>query len=417
MRLPQSKLLCIAAMAKAGFIERDNIMQETCDAVVVGAGLNGAATAYFLLKKGFRRVIILDAGLAGSGASGAAVGLLRSHYDNFPETELAAKSMPYFRNWSDMVGGDCGWRPTGFLRFVEHHELENMRENVRVQRTLGEVVSILDGNQVRSLAPEFRVDDIGAAVYERDTGTASNSLATYTMLKQACANGAELRPFTRAMTIDVENGRVTGVVTDKFRIATPVVVLAAGTWSKEIAASCGVDLPLTARLIRVAEILPPDNIQLSVSYMDPITDSWATPRQQGRAIITVPHPKATMAIDLNNYDGEFTRADAEVGLVAVQKRVPGIDASIVTRWWSRPDCFAPDGKPILGDVEAVAGLFLNTASAGKGHKVAPAAGLALSELIADGCATTADITRFGLNRFDESLKPWSATQYGKRAIG
>ena len=119
-------------------------MDETSDAVVVGAGLNGAATAYFLLQRGFRKVVVLDAGLPGAGASGAAVGLLRSHYDNRPETELAAKSMPYFRNWPELIGGDCGYVETGFFRFVEREELAKMRANVAVQREYGETVEILD---------------------------------------------------------------------------------------------------------------------------------------------------------------------------------------------------------------------------------------------------------------------------------
>jgi glycine/D-amino acid oxidase-like deaminating enzyme len=101
----------------------------------------------------------------------------------------------------------------------------------------------------------------------------------------------------------------------------------------------------------------------------------------------------------------------------VQKRVPGIEGSTVVRWWTRPDSFAPDGKPIIGAVEEFGGLYLNTAAAGKGHKVAPAAGLALSELVADGRSSTVDLEPFRLGRFKSPLKPWSDSEYGKRVIG
>jgi sarcosine oxidase subunit beta len=392
-------------------------MVETSDAIVVGAGLNGAATAYFLLLQGFRKIVVLDSGMPGSGASGAAVGLLRSHYDNRPETELAARSMPYFRNWSELVGGDCGFVETGFFRFVETHELARMRANVAVQREFGETVDILEPDDVRRIAPEFRVDDIGAVVHEPHSGTASNSRATISMLQQACARGAELRPFAKVRTIDIGSGRVQGVALDGHSIASPVVVLAAGAWSKVLAATCGVDLPLVARSIRVAEILPPEGLRLSGSYMDPISDSWISPREQGRALISVPNAAAREPVDPDTYDAAFTRAEAAAGLVAVQKRVPGIDGSTVVRWWTRPDCFAPDGKPIIGAVEGVGGLYLNTAAAGKGHKVAPAAGLALSELVAEGRSSTVDLTPFGLDRFNSPLKPWSDSEYGKRVIG
>jgi sarcosine oxidase subunit beta len=392
-------------------------MDETADAVVVGAGLNGAATAYFLAQMGFRRVAVLEAELPGSGASGAAVGLLRTHYDNRPETELAAKSMPYFRHWDDRVGGACGWLPTGFFRFVEPHELPKMRRNVSVQREFGERVEILTPSQVFELAPEFRVEDIGAAVYEPDAGTASNSLATLSLLKQACSRGAILEPFTKVQHIEVQLNRVVGVATNRHRIASPIVVLAAGVCSKMLAESCGVALPLEARAIRVAEVLPPDTLRLPGSYMDPISDSWLAPREQGRARISAPLPSVSAANNPHDDSSEFPRAEVAAGLIPVGKRLPGIEEATVVGWWTRPDCYAPDGKPIIGAVAEVGGLFLNTASAGKGHKIAPVAALALSELIADGRARTADIEPFNLQRFSKKPAPWSESEYGKRVIG
>ncbi len=386
-------------------------MSETADVIIVGAGLNGAAVAFFLAKKKVGRIVVLDADLPGAGASGAAVGLLRSHYDNRPETELAAKSLPWFRNWPDMVGGDCGWLPTGFFRFVEPDELAKAQANVAVQREFGEDVRVLDAREAWEIVPQFHYDDIGAVVYEPQSGTADNHAATLTMLRQACALGAELRPFTRVVAVESKDGKVTGVATDRGRIAAPVVVLAAGLGCKGLAASCGVDLPLVEKTIRVAEILPPDDLPLSVSYMDPISDSWITPRQQGRAIIAVPHASGTApAVD-------FSRQEAATGLPPVARRLPGFENATIVSWWSRADSFAPDGKPIIGKADGVEGLYLNTAAAGKGHKVAPAAGLALAELIADGEAGTADIAPFGMARFSAPLKPWSATEYRKRVIG
>jgi sarcosine oxidase subunit beta len=382
-------------------------MSSTAEAVVVGAGLNGAATAFFLLQQGLRHITVIDADKPGAGASGASVGLLRTHYDNRPEAELAARSMPYFRNWADFVGGHCGWLQTGFFRFVERDELANMQRNVAVQRDLGEKVGI---------APEFRTDDIGAAVYEPEAGTASNSLATYGLLKQACARGVTLQPYTKALGIDVQNHRVVGVTTSRERIATPVVVLAAGASSRELAATCDVDLPLEARSIAVAEILPPEGLRLPGSYMDPISDSWLAPRQQGRALIhALPTAAATRRV--SDETAEFSRDEAAAGIGPVQARLPGIAAARVVRWWRRSDSFAPDGKPIIGGVEPVAGLFLNTAAAGKGHKTAPAAGRALSELIAHGRAQTADLAPFALARFREGSRRWSDSEYRKRVIG
>ena len=392
-------------------------MGRTADAVVVGAGLNGAATAFFLRQRGLRRIVVLESDLPGAGASGAAVGLLRAHYDNRPEMELAAKSMRFFRHWDELIGGDCGWRPTGFFRFVEPDELAKMRANVAMQRQFGERVEILGPDEVRRLAPEFRTDDIGAAIYEPDSGIASNSRATSTLLRRACADGATLEPFTKVLAVAATGSRVTGIRTRREEISSPVVVLAAGAWSRALAATCGVDMPLEARAIRIAEILPPDGLRLPGSYMDPISDSWIAPRDQGRALISVPHTEAAAAIDPDGSVPDLTRAEAAAGLPAVRRRLPGIDGATIIRWWSRPDSYAPDGKPIIGAAPDIQGLFFNTAGAGKGHKTAPAIGLALSELIVDGRASTADLTPFGLARFRGTPSHWSETSYKKRVIG
>jgi sarcosine oxidase, subunit beta len=393
------------------------VSDETADAVVIGAGLNGAATAYFLLREGIKRVLVLDSGMPNSGASGAAVGLLRSHYDNRPECELAAKSMPFFRNWAEMVGGSCGWRQTGFFRFVEPTELANMERNVAFQREFGEEVETLSPRDLREIAPQFIEDGVGAVVYEPKSGTASNSRATTSMLAAASGIGAAIRPFNAATALLVEGGRIVGVDTAAGRVATPVVVLAAGSWSRMLAATCGVDIPLVAKAICAAEILLPKGFHVPGSFMDPISDSWITPRDQGRAIISAPHGAAGKTIDPDNYPREFPRDDAEAGLAPVRKRLKGLEPALISRWWTRPDSYSPDGKPILGSVEEVAGLFLNTAGAGKGHKTAPAIGAALAELVASGRSRIADLTPFNIARFKEPPRSWSDSEYTKRVIG
>jgi sarcosine oxidase, subunit beta len=401
----------------AGLVWEFVMSSDTADAVVIGAGLNGAATAYFLLRNGLRRVVLLESELPGHGASGAAVGLLRTHYDNLPETELAAKSMPYFRNWDEMIGGNCGWRNTGFYRFVEPDQTDNMLTNIDFQRSFGEFVDVLTPEMLREWAPEFNGDGVGAVIHEPDAGTASNSLATISLLRAACANGGELRVYCRALSIIAEDSRVKGVSTERGEISTPVVVLAAGAACRDLAGSAGVTLPVEARAICVAEIAPPENLRIPGSYMDPITNSWLSPRRPGSGIISAPHPDAGKPVQEQDYERTFPRQDAVAGLPPVQKRLPGIAGARPIRWWRRADCYAPDGKPVIGGVAGLDGLFLNTAGAGKGHKVAPAIGKALGELILDGGSATADLSPFGIERLARAPARWSDSEYRQRVIG
>jgi sarcosine oxidase subunit beta len=396
------RVACDASELRFGrFRGRPVNPDRTADAVVVGAGLNGAATAFFLSQLGVRRIAILDSGLPGDGASGDAAGLLRTHYDNQPEAELAVRSMPFFREWPDRIGGTCGWMPTGFFRFIDEADLWKLKANAAVQRELWDEVQVLDRDDVRALHGDFVVEDIAGAVFEPGSGTSDNAAATRSLLERVCGVGGELWPFTPVSAVIAAGDRVTGVRTSRGAISTAVVVIAAGSGSRRLAASCGVDLPCEPRGLSAAEIRPIDGYVAPGSYMDPVTDSWLVPRADGRFII----PAAP--------DGSDT---VSAGLDRVVRRVPGLAGAVVLRTWTREDAFAPDGKPVIGDA-GVQGLYVNTASAGKGHKVAPAAGLALSELIVGGEASTANLAPFRIDRFWNGGRPWSETEYAKQTIG
>lgn len=130
------------------------------------------------------------------------------------------------------------------------------------------------------------------------------------LLRQACAGGAELRPLTKVRFVDVAHGRVTGVTTNCGQISAPIAVLAAGTGCRALASTCGVDVPLVAREIRVAEILLPESLRQIDAYMDPITVSWLSPREKGRALISVANARAAQPINPDAYDAAFTRTEA-----------------------------------------------------------------------------------------------------------
>ena len=92
-------------------------MAESADVVVIGAGIQGASTAFHLARRG-ARVTVLDAHTAGSGATGRSNGFVRMHYDLAAESALAWLSFDYFINWAERIGGDCGFVQSGFLRIV-----------------------------------------------------------------------------------------------------------------------------------------------------------------------------------------------------------------------------------------------------------------------------------------------------------
>jgi len=384
-------------------------MTETADAIVVGAGLNGAAVGWSLINRGLGKVLILDSGLAASGASGNAVGLLRTHYDNGPETKLACLSMKRFRDWQSYVGAECGFTRTGFLRLLTQDEMANAAANVELQQEYGEEVSILPPDQVREVAPELVTSDIAGAVYEPDSGTADNRLAATTLLQRACAAPSGLRPLTPVLGIDVCREQVTGVVTPQGVISSPLVILAAGTGSRAIAATCGVEIPLEDREITFAEIVTRRPKLVNMTWMDPISDSWLAVRTPSSAMINIP--------TIDRGEREPTDNEIAVGIQRVSSRLAISIDFVVAGIHRNTDSFTPDGKPVIGGFAAPNGLYVTAGASGKGHKVAPAAADALADLIVDGRSDQVDLHPFRPSRFAEGGTNWGETQYETSAIG
>ncbi len=106
--------------------ERGRSMTETADVVVIGAGIHGASLAFHLASRGLKPLVV-EQKAAASGATGRSSGLVRMHYDLEPESALAWASYRYFRNWAELVGGDCGFTRTGFLQIVAPKDNDRLR--------------------------------------------------------------------------------------------------------------------------------------------------------------------------------------------------------------------------------------------------------------------------------------------------
>ncbi len=98
----------------------------TADAIIIGAGVHGASLAFHLALRGLKPVVLERRFLA-SEASGYSSGLVRMHYDLELESRLAWDSFQYFRSWSEIVGGDCGFTRTGFIQLVQSELTDNLQ--------------------------------------------------------------------------------------------------------------------------------------------------------------------------------------------------------------------------------------------------------------------------------------------------
>jgi sarcosine oxidase subunit beta len=374
---------------------------KASDAIIIGAGVQGAALAFHLARRGVR-VTVLERGTFGGGATGRSSGLVRMHYDVEPESRLAWASFRYFREWPELVGGDCGFTRTGFLKFVAPPFRDELRANVAMHQRIGIPTFIVTAEDVRRLAPMIAVDDDDVAAFEPESGYADPTGTTAAFLSAARTQGAHLVQGHAVSEITTAGGRVTGVRAGDEAYPGSVVVNVAGAWAGEIARLVGLELPLQVWRHDVAYISRPSGS--GTTHPTVIDDANAMYfRPEGRELTLV-------ALEDGNEIGDFSR-DRETSSTApgfaervadrLTQRMPGMAEGTLHGMHSGQDGITPDQHAIIGPA-GPEGFYLACGFSGTGFKIAPAVGESLAELICSGRnESTVDLAPFALDRFAE----------------
>jgi len=379
-------------------------MNETADVVVIGAGIHGASTAFHLAARG-ARVVVLERNVAAGGATGRSSGLVRMHYDLAAESALAHRSFDYFANWSERVGGECGFVRTGFLRIVTSGLEGELRANVADQQRIGIRTSIVSAAEVREIAPGLTTDDFTFAAYEPDSGYADPTSACTSLLAAARAHGATLRQGSAVSAIDVTDGRVAGVRLNGSYIAAPTVVLAAGAWAGPLAATAGAQLDIRAWHHDTGYVTLPASVEPWLpTVIDDINELYF--RREGQSLALIGLEDGNRIDDLPEDEARSDPDLVDKIVDRLTRRVPDFANAEFRGAHGGTDGISPDQHPLIGRY-GPEGLVLQCGMSGTGFKIAPAVGLAVSELILDGVAHSVDISVFDPGRFDAG-RPLSA---------
>jgi sarcosine oxidase, subunit beta len=374
-------------------------MSDTADVIVIGAGVQGASLAFHLASRG-ASVIILERSTVAAGATGRSSGLVRMHYDLLAETRLAWASLPYFLDWAERVGGECGFTRTGFLRIEPPSGGDRLRATVADHQVLGIDTAVVDAAEMRRIAPGLAVDDDEVAAYEPGSGYADPSATASAFMRTARDRGARLVQGAEVTAIAVDAGRVTGVDTTRGSFAAPVVVNAAGGWAGRVAGLAGIDIPITVWRHDTGYLGAPASVARPIpAVIDSAFGMYFRPEGPELVLVGLEDHSGMGG----SPDRETAEADPDFRDRATERiirRVPGLIDGTFRTSHSGQDGLTPDQRPILGPA-GPSGFYLDCGHSGTGFKTAPAVGLGLSELILDGAAASVDIAPFAFGRFAE----------------
>ncbi len=355
-------------------------MHETADVVVIGAGVNGASLAYHLAMFGVRKVLVLEKKMTASGATGLSSGLVRMHYVNEIEARLALSSYRYFRNWADMIGGECGFRETGFIRTVAPKNTEKLRANVAMLQRIGVETYLITPAELHELAPNVWAEDILLAAYEPHSGYADPTATTLALLDAARRLGVQLRQQAEVLEFVTRGERVVGVKTSVGEIEAGTVVCAAGGWTMALLAKLGLQFPVWNVRHQVAILQRSGDAQADhLTYIDGVLDVYYRPDSPGLTLVGGGAMEPGIDPDHfnQNADDSFVEEIAE----KVSRRMPVLENATYVRGWSGVFAVSADLHALLGPVPGYENLYALFGCNGTGFKTAPAVGKALAEQI------------------------------------
>ncbi len=372
-------------------------MSNTADIIIIGGGIHGASLAFHLGRRGMK-ALVLEKKVLASGATGRSSGLVRMHYDLEPESRLAWESFHYFRNWKEIVGGDCGFTRTGFIQLVPEKDEEALRNNILMHQRIGIPSLLVTPDDVKRLAPHFRTDDFNIAAYEPESGYADPNAAATSLMDAAKGLGARLIQDCVVREIQLASGKVTGVSTSQGKFSAPIVVNAAGAWAKEVAAMVNVELPISTWRHDVMYVKNPTSVpEHSPTVIDNIHSMYFRPETGGLTLVGL-EDNNPLGESPEGYTDRAQPGFVERAIDRICKRIPAMEEGDLHSNNGGYDGISEDLRAVLGQV-GPEGFYCQCGFSGTGFKIAPAVGLCMSELIVDGAAKTIDITPFDPNRF------------------
>ena len=378
---------------------REHPLGDSYDVVIVGAGVHGLSTAYYLAKQGVKNVAVLDKGYVGGGASARSTAIVRANY-------LTVEGIPFFRESLKLYEGlaleldfNLMFSQTGRLD-IGHAEstVYALRQRVELNKLLGVDSRLIGPEQIKELVPVIDLREgkhlpVMAALYHPPAGTVRHDAVVWGYGRGADRLGVEIHPFTEVMGLLRSGDRITGVETPKGTVNAGTVVSATAGWTSIISGMAGVELPIVTYPLQafVTEPLKP--------FMDKVISSgnlhvYIYQTDRGEIVIggpVDPYPTYSHRSTLNMLE--------EIARFAVEL-VPSLRDVKVMRQWTGICDMTPDYAPIMGEVEGVRGFVLNAGWGTWGFKAAPIAGKCIAELVATG-KTPALIEPFRLSRFDD----------------
>jgi glycine/D-amino acid oxidase-like deaminating enzyme len=381
-------------------------MISKADVVVVGSGGLGAATAYYLAKRGGLSVALLDKHDIGSQTSPRAAGMVSCARKGDLMIKLIKDACRKIESFTEETGQPLDWVHSGSLKIARRpQDADVIAADLQRGKRMGLDVEQISPDAACRLNPFLKSSGVVAALRIGDDRYFDPAQVAVGFARGAEAKGAILLPKTDVTEVTIEGEKVTGIQTTKGPIQAPVVVDAAGAWTRQVAEASDIRVPLvpTRQQLIVTEALEGARADLPmVRIMDAAV--YIRPCQGGFLW------GVYAAFDVKDMplDVEVLRRAAE----EVKAQLPFLQTAKTREFRGGIPTMTADGHHILGPAPAAKGFFFASGCNVAGLSISPTIGEALAAWIVDG-QPPIDLSPMSPARFSD--KNWSEEQLKREA--
>ena len=373
---------------------------SSADVVIVGAGTVGGWAAVMAREDGAGRVVVLDAGLAGRGASVRAAGIVRTQGGTPTAVDLGRFSAEFYRDQHHRYGIDSDFRELGYLIFAtSEEEMRAARERVAMQRDRGVDARWVLPSEAAGLMLLLDSNCVFGATYCARDGAIDPPRNVAAYLVAMRATGAELCERTPVTGLRVQGGRVTGVQTAHAAIATERVILAGGVAQPALTAMVGRPVPVGGARHHVF-VTSPSRATVQPMAMGFDVAAGVYWRQEEAGLLFGFSDPDEAPGEARSIDPDAQhRARGRLGELIPASRGLGLRKA-----WAATIDYTPDHLPIIGPAlghegEPIEGLTLASAG-GHGMMWGPGVARAAVDLALHGATLVTEVSFLGADRFD-----------------
>lgn len=365
-------------------------LPQTAPVVIIGGGICGVSTLYHLAKRGVPAVLLERKKLA-SGTTWHAAGIVGQLRDSSAQTELGKYTANLFRTLEEETGQGTGYKQNGTINLaLSDVRLDQSKRSHDHAGRMGIESRLIDNDELRAFWPWLDVSGVQGAFYVPSNGQVNPLDVTVALAKGAKANGAQVFEDTEVTGLSIKDGRVLAVETGRGTVATDKVLLAGGMWSHRFALRYGLTVPLHAveHFYILTEAVP--DLSPKIPILNIIEERTYWKEDAGKLLIGAfeakgkPWGRDGIPESFEFDELPFDMDHLEPELERMFERMPALADMGIQTFFNGPESFTPDGRPYLGPVPDVSGVFVATGMNSNGILNSGGVGLTMAEWLIDG---------------------------------